>query len=45
MYLSSLFPREKFEQKLPPIVMKHQLYSVIHDKTTTDRELVRGELV
>jgi len=41
LYLCSLFPREKFEGKLPAIVMKHQLYSVIHDKTTADRELVR----
>ena len=41
LYLCSLFPREKFEEKLPAIVMKHQLYSVIHNKTTADRELVR----
>ena len=39
-YMKGLFPAEKFEHKLPAIVMKHQVYSIIHDKTSVDRELV-----
>ena len=40
LYLKTLFPAERFDPRLPAIVMKHQVYSVIHDKTTADRELV-----
>ena len=39
--LMSLFPVEAFERQLPPIVLRHQLYSVLHDRTLVDRELVR----
>ena len=38
--LASLFPLDVFEQRLPPIIMKHQLYSLVEDKTEADRELV-----
>ena len=40
LYLKQLFPVEKFHNTLPPLVLKHQVYSVIHDKTTVDREIV-----
>ena len=39
--LVSLFPLDVFEQRLPPIIMKHQIYSLVEDKTEVDRELVR----
>ena len=38
--LASLFPLDVFEQRLPPIIMKHQIYSLVEDKTEVDRELV-----
>ncbi|XP_055507531.1 serine/threonine-protein kinase 19-like isoform X1 [Leucoraja erinacea] len=37
--LASLFPRKLFDDSLPPIVLKHQLYSIVKDKTTVDRQL------
>lgn len=37
--LHLLFPREKFEMRLPPIILKHQLYSIISNKTEVDRHL------
>ena len=40
LYLKQLFPVEKFQNILPPLVLKHQVYSIIHDKTTVDREIV-----
>lgn len=40
IYLRSLFPVECFEPRLPPIVMKHQMYSLVQDRTAADRELV-----
>ena len=40
--LMSLFPVAVFEGQLPPIVLRHQLYSVIDDRTLVDRELVRS---
>lgn len=39
-YLMTLFPRKLFNDTLPQIVLKHQLYSLHSDKTTVDRELV-----
>lgn len=36
----ALFPRKLFNDALPPIVLKHQLYSIHSDKTQVDRELV-----
>lgn len=38
--LMALFPRKLFNDALPPIVLKHQLYSIHSDKTQVDRELV-----
>ncbi|XP_029441746.1 serine/threonine-protein kinase 19 [Rhinatrema bivittatum] len=47
-YLSSLFPRKLFNDALPPLVFKHQIYSLIQDKTLVDRQLNelkdRGEI-
>lgn len=36
----TLFPRKLFNDTLPQIVLKHQLYSLHSDKTTVDKELV-----
>ena len=44
MYLQGLFPCEKMGGTLPPIVLKHQIYSIIKNKTTVDREIVRHEI-
>ncbi|XP_068606063.1 inactive serine/threonine-protein kinase 19-like [Brachionichthys hirsutus] len=47
--LMTLFPRKLFNDSLPPIVLKHQLYSVHNDKTWVDKELnklrVQGEVL
>ncbi|KAL5473964.1 hypothetical protein EMCRGX_G028533 [Ephydatia muelleri] len=40
LYLKALFPVEKFDRHFPAIVMKHQVYSIVHDKTTVDREMI-----
>lgn len=40
-YLMTLFPRKLFNDTLPQIVLKHQLYSIHNDKTLVDKELVR----
>ncbi|KAG7249040.1 hypothetical protein CRUP_019645, partial [Coryphaenoides rupestris] len=37
--LMTLFPRKVFNDELPQIVIKHQLYSVHDDKTRVDRQL------
>ncbi|XP_065898691.1 inactive serine/threonine-protein kinase 19-like [Dysidea avara] len=39
-FLTSQFPLDAFEQRLPPIIMKHQVYSLVEDKTEADRELM-----
>lgn len=48
-FLATLFPRKLFNDALPPIVLKHQLYSIHDDKTQVDRQLndlrERGELL
>lgn len=36
----TLFPRKLFNDSLPQIVLKHQLYSLHGDKTMVDKELV-----
>ncbi|XP_015260950.1 PREDICTED: serine/threonine-protein kinase 19 isoform X3 [Gekko japonicus] len=36
-YLASLFPRKLFEDALPPLILKHQVYSLVKDRTTVDR--------
>ncbi|XP_030646673.1 serine/threonine-protein kinase 19 [Chanos chanos] len=38
-YLMTLFPRKLFNDTLPPIVLKHQLYSLHSDKTLVDKQL------
>ncbi|CAN9505232.1 unnamed protein product [Ophioblennius macclurei] len=38
-YLMTLFPRKLFNDALPQIVFKHQLYSIHKDKTLVDKEL------
>ncbi|XP_077389273.1 winged helix repair factor 1-like [Festucalex cinctus] len=38
-YLMTLFPRKLFNDTLPQIVLKHQLYSIHHDKTLVDKEV------
>lgn len=37
----TLFPRKLFNDALPQIVLKHQLYSIHSDRTLVDKELVR----
>lgn len=37
-----LFPRGLFEDALPPIALKSQVYSLVPDRTAADRQLVRG---
>lgn len=41
-YVRSLFRVELFENCLPPIILHHQLYSIVHSRTVVDKEL--GEL-
>ncbi|XP_062979591.1 inactive serine/threonine-protein kinase 19 isoform X1 [Elgaria multicarinata webbii] len=38
-YLASLFPRKLFEDSLPPLILRHQIYSLVKDRTTVDRHL------
>ncbi|KAK2893867.1 hypothetical protein Q8A73_016351 [Channa argus] len=38
-YLMTLFPRKLFNDTLPQIVLKHQLYSIHSDKTLVDKEV------
>lgn len=44
LYLRTLFPIGAFDSspshQLPPVVLKHQLYSLLPDRTSVDRELV-----
>nr|XP_057906160.1 serine/threonine-protein kinase 19 [Doryrhamphus excisus] len=48
-YLMTLFPRKLFNDTLPQIVLKHQLYSIHQDKTLVDKEVNKlredGELL
>ncbi|KAL7986417.1 hypothetical protein Chor_011583 [Crotalus horridus] len=37
--LVSLFPRKVFEDSLPPLILKHQIYSLVKDRTVVDRYL------
>ena len=38
--LMCLFPVAAFDGCLPPIILRHQLYSILSDRTQVDRELV-----
>ena len=44
LFLRTLFPVGAFDKfphhQLPPIVLKHQLYSLLPDRTLVDRQLV-----
>lgn len=46
--LRSQFPVEKFKSELPPIVMKHQIYAFVSNRTEVDKQLnemrSRGEI-
>ncbi|XP_028911225.1 serine/threonine-protein kinase 19 [Ornithorhynchus anatinus] len=37
--LGGLFPRRLFEDALPPLVLKTQIYSLVPDRTAADRQL------
>ncbi|XP_014785012.2 uncharacterized protein LOC106879820 [Octopus bimaculoides] len=39
LYLKSLFPLEKFESRLPPVILKHQVYSIVKNRTLVDKQL------
>ncbi|KAL8565089.1 hypothetical protein ACOMHN_005292 [Nucella lapillus] len=39
LFLRGLFPVEKFENRLPPILLKHQLYCVVKNRTLVDIQL------
>lgn len=38
--MSKDFPQLKFYNKVPPVVMIHQLYDLIPSRTVVDREMV-----
>lgn len=37
--LTTLFPLDKFDNRLPPIVLKHQLYSLIKNREDVDQQV------
>jgi len=39
LFLRNLFPCEKFEGRLPAIVLKHQLFSLVSNKSSVEKEL------
>ncbi|XP_014749474.1 PREDICTED: serine/threonine-protein kinase 19 [Sturnus vulgaris] len=39
--VTALFPRRLFGDALPPLVLRHQLYDVVRDRTAVDRHLNR----
>ncbi|XP_053788965.1 serine/threonine-protein kinase 19 isoform X2 [Vidua chalybeata] len=39
--VAALFPRRLFGDALPPLVLRHQLYDVVRDRTAVDRHLNR----
>uniref|UniRef100_A0A672TXW8 Uncharacterized protein n=1 Tax=Strigops habroptila TaxID=2489341 RepID=A0A672TXW8_STRHB len=39
--LAALFPAGLFGDLLPPLVLRHQLYSIVSDRTAVDRHLDR----
>ncbi|KAM9327037.1 inactive serine/threonine-protein kinase 19 [Gastrophryne carolinensis] len=47
-YLCALFPRKLFNDALPPMFLRHQMYSLIQDRTSVDRLLsslqLKGEV-
>lgn len=45
LFLKSIVPLNKFQGKIPAIILKHQIYCVMKDKTLVDRQLVSMEFV
>lgn len=41
-HLMTLFSRKLFNDSLPPVALKHQLYSLHSDKTSVDKQVVRS---
>lgn len=39
LYFRSQFSYEKFNHRLPPIFLKHQIYSIIRNRTIADRQV------
>ncbi|XP_062591297.1 inactive serine/threonine-protein kinase 19-like [Saccostrea cucullata] len=39
LHLKELFPLDKFEGRLPAVIVKHQLYSLLKDRTAVDKQL------
>ncbi|XP_077980375.1 winged helix repair factor 1-like [Glandiceps talaboti] len=39
IYVKSQYHIETFDSRIPPIVLKHQIYGVVHNKTLADRQL------
>ncbi|XP_041364570.1 serine/threonine-protein kinase 19-like [Gigantopelta aegis] len=39
LYMKKLFPMEKFDDRIPPIVLKHQLYSIVKNRTIVDKQI------
>ncbi|CAD5122606.1 DgyrCDS11018 [Dimorphilus gyrociliatus] len=37
--IKNMFPTDKFQSQIPAIVLKHQLYALVSDRTQVDREL------
>jgi len=40
LYLRDLFPLKKFDHRLPPIILQHQLYSIVTNRGLVDMQLV-----
>ena len=40
LYMKSIYPVKMFENLVPPIILKHQIYCAVKNKTLVDRELV-----
>ncbi|XP_013785197.1 serine/threonine-protein kinase 19-like isoform X2 [Limulus polyphemus] len=38
-FLKSVFPVESFEGRLPPIILKHQIYTIVKNKTLVDKQV------
>ncbi|KAL5018208.1 hypothetical protein ScPMuIL_003930 [Solemya velum] len=39
LYLQKQFPMDKFELQIPPIILKHQIYSIVKNKTIVDKQI------
>ena len=43
--LSMLFPVDRFQKRVPRVVMKHMVYSRIQNRTKVDKEIVDGNIL